>query len=206
MKATTHVVYSLFVPLLWLLSIVQYQRGSSILNEMGTIKVLETAHIIRPPVSDRGDLYVFMAAIAERESRGNDTVVNRYGNLGKYQFSPRTLWAMGKQFKVTREEFLGNAALQDSAMAQYLRDNRINIDDIIGRFNGRWYQGIYITESGLLAGAHLVGPHGLRAFFDPAYTISVNGRLIRPRTIDGNGTSVGEYLSKFSGYTLDMLD
>jgi hypothetical protein len=174
-------------------------------EEVNTITVLDSVIVTRPPTV-RGDLYVFMGVMAERESNNTPTVVNRYGYLGKYQFSPKTLWALGRRFKVTEEEFLGTEALQDSAMVVYLQDNRLTIQDLIVRFDGKWYRGIYITESGLLAGAHLVGPSGLRAWLDPTFTITRNGREIRPRTYDGNGTRVQEYIAMFSGYDLDNLN
>lgn len=160
------------------------------------------------PVSsmlDRGNLYVFMDSMAMRESNNTPTVVNRYGYMGKYQFGPKTLWALGRRFQVTKDEFLGNVALQDSAMMEYLKDNRQTIRDLVIQYNGRWYNGIYITESGLLAGAHLVGPHGLRAYFDSSYRIRRNGREVRPRTFDGNGIEVGEYINQFSGFNLAAL-
>lgn len=189
--------------LLFTLSSFFYQDTTP--EEVNTITILDSVIIIKPP-EDRGDLYVFMGVMAERESNNTPTVVNRYGYLGKYQFSPKTLWALGRRFKVTRDEFLGTEALQDSAMVVYLQDNRLTIQDLIVRFDGKWYRGIYITESGLLAGAHLVGPSGLRAWLDPTFTITKNGRKIRPRTYDGNGTRVQEYIAMFSGYDLDNLD
>ena len=158
-----------------------------------------------PEMFNRGNLYVFMDSMAVRESNNTPTIVNRYGYMGKYQFGPRTLWALGRQFRVAKDEFLGNVALQDSAMMEYLKDNREIIGDLVIQYNGRWYNGIYITESGLLAGAHLVGPHGLRAYFDPSYRIRRNGRVIRPRTRDGNGIKVEEYISQFSGFNLAAL-
>ena len=157
------------------------------------------------PPEPQGDLYVFLGAVAKRESNNTLHVVNRIGMLGKYQFSPKTLWSLGAQFKVTRAEFLGNSSLQDSAMTQYLRDNRTILRDIIVAYDSKWYGGIYITESGLLAGAHLVGPHGLRKYFEPDYTVRRNGRDIHPRTKDGNGTRVAEYIEEFSGYDLHAL-
>jgi len=154
----------------------------------------------------QGDLYVFLGAVALRESNNHQRAVNRLGMLGKYQFSPRTLWSLGARFKVTRAQFLGNAELQDSAMVKYLIDNRSVLNDIIVKYDGQWYNGIYITESGLLAGAHLVGPHGLRAYFDTTYTVQKpDGRIIRPRTRDSNGTDVSEYIERFSGYDLHAL-
>lgn len=190
--------------ILFLMTSFIYNDGS-ILDELNTVTSLDSIVVERPP-DDRGDLYVFMGVMAERESNNTPTVVNRYGYLGKYQFSPRTLWALGRRFRVTEDQFLGAESLQDSAMVEYLKDNRTTIEDIIVRFDGKWYQGIYITESGLLAGAHLVGPHGLRAWLDPTYEITRNGRSYRPRYIDGNGTHVGDYINMFSRYALDNLD
>lgn len=177
---------------------------NDITEEIEKVTELESIIVTRPP-NDRGDLYVFMGAMADRESNNTPTVVNRYGYLGKYQFSPKTLWALGRRFRVTKQEFLGTEALQDSAMVQYLQDNRTIIQDLIVRFDGRWYRGLYITESGLLAGAHLVGPQGLRAFLDPTYALIRNGTRYRPRIIDGNGTHVGTYIDQFSRYALDIL-
>lgn len=174
-------------------------------EEANAVITLDSIVVKRQP-DDRGNLYVFMGVMAERESNNTPTVVNRYGYLGKYQFSPRTLWALGRRFRVSRDQFLGTESLQDSAMVEYLKDNREVIEDLIVRFDGRWYRGLYITESGLLAGAHLVGPHGLRAWLDPTYEITRNGKSYRPRYIDGNGTHVGDYISMFSKYALDNLD
>ena len=166
---------------------------------------LDSIVVSAPSMLDRGNLYVFMDSMAMRESNNTPTVVNRYGYMGKYQFGPKTLWALGGRFQVTKDEFLGNVALQDSAMMEYLKDNRMTIRDLVIQYNGRWYNGIYITESGLLAGAHLVGPHGLRVYFDPSYRIRRNGREVRPRTFDGNGVGVKEYINQFSGFNLAAL-
>ncbi len=174
-------------------------------ENVDTVVRLDTVVVTAPKMSDRGNLYVFMDSMAMRESNNTPTVVNRYGYMGKYQFGPKTLWDLGRDFQVTRDEFLGNVALQDSAMVEYLKDNRQIIGDLVIQYNGRWYNGIYITESGLLAGAHLVGPHGLRAYFDPSYRIRRNGRSVRPRTFDGNGVQVAQYIDQFSGFNLGAL-
>ena len=170
-----------------------YERPSTI--EYPNAVVLDT--IVAPrPITNKGDLSLFMERMALRESDNTPTVVNWLGYMGKYQFGPRTLWALGEEFKVTKAEFLGTEALQDRAMMQYMRDNRLNIYDLIDRFDGKWYQGIYITESGLLAGAHLVGSHGLRAWLE-----GTSGT----RIIDAKGTHVRDYVEMFSKYNLEGL-
>lgn len=71
------------------------------------------------------------------------------------------------------------------------------VADLTRRFDGKWYQGIYITESGLLAGAHLVGSHGLRAWLEESSGV---------RIVDAKGTHVSEYVRMFSKYDLEGLD
>lgn len=164
-------------------------------EQINTVIPLDSI-IVAPPITNRGNLSSFMEMMALRESNNTPTVVNWLGYMGKYQFGRRTLWALGDEFKVTRAEFLGRESLQDRAMVQYMRDNRINIADIIARFDGKWYQGIYITESGLLAGAHLVGSHGLRAWLEGNSNV---------RIIDAKGTHVSQYVRMFSKYNLDGL-
>ena len=152
--------------------------------------------VVPPPVTDKGDLNAFMRIMAFRESDNTPTVVNWLGYMGKYQFGPRTLWALGDEFQVTKAHFLSTEDLQDRAMMQYMRDNRMTVRDLIDRFDGKWFQGIYITESGLLAGAHLVGSHGLRAWLE--------GRS-GTRIIDAKGTHVRDYVYAFSKYNLAGL-
>ena len=70
------------------------------------------------------------------------------------------------------------------------------VADLIDRFDGKWYQGTYITESGLLAGAHLVGSHGLRAWLEERSGV---------RIVDAKGTHVRDYVRLFSKYNLEGL-
>lgn len=171
-----------------------YERPSTIEHPI-TVVSLDTIVPLRP-MTNKGDLSLFMERMALRESDNTPTVVNWLGYMGKYQFGPRTLWALGEEFKVTKAEFLNTEPLQDRAMLQYMRDNRYMISDLIDRFDGKWYRGIYITESGLLAGAHLVGSHGLRAWLE--------GRS-GTRIIDAKGTHVRDYVEMFSKYSLEGL-
>jgi len=164
-------------------------------EQINTVTALDSI-VVPPPITDRGDLNLFMRMMAERESNNTLAIVNWLGYMGKYQFGPRTLWGLGREFQVPRSYFLSTEALQDRAMLQYMRDNRVMIQDLIRRFDGKWYQGIYITESGLLAGSHLVGSHGLRAWLEG------NTRV---RIIDAKGTHVSEYVRMFSKYNLENL-
>ena len=66
----------------------------------------------------------------------------------------------------------------------------------LDKYVGKTIKGIYITESGLIAGAHLLGVGNVKKF------LKSNGRKI-PR--DGYGTPITEYLSRFSGYDISEI-
>lgn len=143
----------------------------------------------------RKGLQDFLNHMGRIEGLGRYDIVSRSGYLGRYQFSPKTLAILG--VKVTRSEFLNNPALQDSVMILWMRDNARSLRGLISKYNGTYYNGVYITKAGILAGAHLVGPGGVLAFFYPdRYSY---------RTRDGNGVSVAEYMTKFSHYDLRQL-
>ena len=167
-------------------------------------KSIAATRIVAPPTpikkkaikrkipTPRGDLSDFMIKLAKIESDNNPRAVNRLGMMGKYQFSPRTLRMMG--FHESREEFLSNEQLQDSALVAYLKENRSILRNVIRRYENTWYRGVYITRSGILASAHLTGHGGVRAFFDP--------EKHNYATADANGTTVELYMKKFANYRL----
>ena len=71
--------------------------------------------------------------------------------------------------------------------------NKKKLKKIIDEYCGREFKGIYITESGVLAAAHLAGQGNVKKFFK-------RGREFK----DGFGTSMTSYLDNFSGYQLDL--
>lgn len=168
---------------------VEVMRASPVpIRYTSKTKVKVTPHRVR------GDLRAFMYRMASIESDNNPRVVNASGMMGKYQFSPRTLRKMG--FNVSREEYLSNEALQDSAMVMYMRENHRILRKIIKRYDGQMYRGVFITKSGILASAHLVGHGGVWAFFSP--------EKYNYPTQDSNGTSVELYMKKFANYKLEL--
>ena len=96
----------------------------------------------------------FKDALAFKESQGRYGVVNTLGYLGKYQFGLSTLSLMGVY---NAEEFLGDAALQETVFDTNIARNKWILRRDIKRFNGKRINGIEITESGILAAAHLAG-------------------------------------------------
>ena len=132
----------------------------------------------------------FLDDIGFRESSGNYKAVNQYGYLGKYQFGRRTLNALGYE-EVSNREFLENHSLQEEAMYDLLIHNKRILRRQIEKYHGKTVNGIYITESGLLAAAHLAGPGNVKKFLRKGQEFH-----------DGNGTKMTEYMVKFSGYKL----
>lgn len=142
-------------------------------------------------LSEPSETEKFMSHMARRESNNNHRVVNRFGMMGRYQFSPNTVRVLG--FKVDKNTFLSNPHLQDSVMLAYMRANGRELYDIISRYEGRRYRGVMVTRAGVLAGAHLCGSGNVRRFFtDPEHI----------GCIDANGTSITHYMTEFNSYKL----
>jgi len=133
----------------------------------------------------------FLNAIGHRESGNRYEIVNKFGYMGKYQFGKSTLKGLG--FKVTQDEFLNSPYIQEKAMQSLLEHNHKKLKKQINKYCGQYYQGIYITESGILAAAHLAGAGNVRRFFRKGYEFK-----------DGFGTTMTSYMIQFSGYNLDL--
>ena len=134
----------------------------------------------------------FLNDIGLRESSNRYKIVNQYGYLGKYQFSRKTLNDIG--FKhVSNREFLSTPQIQEEAMRILLEKNRFNLRHQIKKYDGKIVNGVLVTESGILAAAHLAGVGNVKEWFK-------NGKEFR----DGNGTKLTSYLKTFAGYKLDF--
>ena len=134
----------------------------------------------------------FIEAIGIRESSGNYKAVNKFGYLGKYQFGRATLNSLGYR-NVTNRQFLSDPSLQDQAMEDLLVHNKKILKRYIKKYAGKTVHGVFITESGILAAAHLAGAGNVRRFFRKGYEFK-----------DGYGTKMTSYMKKFSGYQLDI--
>ena len=134
----------------------------------------------------------FLEDLGMRESSGNYKAVNQFGYLGKYQFGRRTLDALGYE-DVSNREFLSNASIQEEAMYALLHHNKKILRRQIEKYHGQTINGIYITESGILAAANLAGPGNVKKFFRKGYEFH-----------DGNGTKMTSYMVKFSNYKLEF--
>ena len=133
----------------------------------------------------------FLEAIGHRESSNNYSVVNEFGYMGKYQFGKATLKGLG--INVTKEEFITNPKLQERAMHMLLSHNRKKLKRYIKKYEGQIIHGVLITESGVLAAAHLAGQGNVRKFLKNGFVFE-----------DGNGTKMTSYMKQFGGYILNL--
>ena len=141
-----------------------------------------------------GKSYIgFKQAVAIKESQGHYKLVNPFGYMGKYQFGKTTLRGLG--IKNTKQ-FLNNPTLQERAFKALLSKNKWELRKEIARYNGKVIKGVKITESGLLAAAHLAGANSVKNF------LRSNGRR---GFRDGFGTSLKTYIKKFGGYDTSAI-
>ena len=131
----------------------------------------------------------FLFAVGHQESGNRYFIVNRYGYMGKYQFGKSTLRTL--RIKVSRSEFLKDTLLQEEAMLKLLLHNKKRLQKYIDKYEGKVVHGILVTESGLLAAAHLGGAGSVKKWFR-------SGKIRK----DGNGVKITTYMQRFSGYTL----
>lgn len=135
----------------------------------------------------------FKQALAVKESAGLYDLVNAFGYMGKYQFGRSTLRNVGvHDFK----SFLNNPELQERAFEALLSINKWELRKEIRKYSGKIINGIEITESGLLAAAHLGGASSVKTFLK---TKGRNGFK------DGFGTSVRSYLKRFRGFDTSVI-
>ena len=137
------------------------------------------------------ELNRFLNDIGFRESGNRYDITNKWGYMGKYQFGKSTLKGLG--FKVRKNEFLNNPKLQEEAMMALLLHNKEKLQKYIDVFDGQTVNGMYISESGILAAAHRGGQGSVKRYFR-------NGKVFK----DGFGTKITSYMDKFSGYDIKL--
>ena len=154
-------------------------------------KLREEAEKFRIKQYHEDELNRFLTDIGFRESGNRYDITNTWGYMGKYQFGKATLKGLG--FKVTRKEFLNNPQLQEEAMMALLLHNKEKLQKYIDVFDGETINGMYISESGILAAAHLGGQGSVKRYFK-------NGRVFK----DAYGTKITSYMELFSGYDIKL--
>ena len=136
----------------------------------------------------------FAQKMAYKESRGILHLVNPYGYMGKYQFGKSALRTVGIY---DFQEFLRNAEWQDKAFEALIARNKWELRKEIAKFSGKVINGVEITESGLVAAAHLGGAGSVKKY------LRSNGKN---GFKDGFGTSLSSYIRKFAGYDISHIE
>ncbi len=151
-----------------------------------------TPVLISPPFI--GSSYIgFREALAFKESRGNYFSTNTLGYLGKYQFGIGTLQLMGVY---NASQFLRTPELQEKVFVTNLARNKWILRRDIPMFVGKHINGTEITESGILAAAHLAGAGNVKKYLRSGGTLDVE---------DAYGTTIAYYLRKFRGYDISAI-
>lgn len=141
----------------------------------------------------QNNFVAFKQALAFKESQGKYTVVNTLGYLGKYQFGRTTL----ERFEIyNTKEFLQNPELQEKAFTALCKVNKWILRKDIKNSVGKTINGIEITESGILAAAHLGGAGNVKKY------LRSNGVKCFS---DAYGSSIQIYLKKFGGYDVSSI-
>ncbi|MBF4493598.1 peptidoglycan-binding protein LysM [Flavobacterium sp. JLP] len=136
----------------------------------------------------------FKEAVAFKESQGKYRLVNSLGYMGKYQFGSQALRSIGVR---NGKAFLKDPALQEKAFIALLSKNKWILRNEIERYEGKIISGVEITESGILAAAHLGGAGSVKNFFK-----NKGSRRFR----DAYGTSLRSYMKAFGGYDLSHIE
>lgn len=126
----------------------------------------------------------------------SSTAINQIGCMGWFQFTPATLQRLGYGH-ITPEKFRQDPSIfpeevQVIALKALMACNENSLRSYMC-YVGKTINGVKITKSGLLAGAHLGGAGGVITF------LLSDGRV---NYGDMNGTSIGDYIREFQGYNI----
>ena len=135
----------------------------------------------------------FKEQLGFKESQNDYFRVNTLGYLGKYQFGKSTLELIGIN---DAKHFLNTPELQEKAFIANAQRNKWVLRRDIKRFVGKRINGILVTESGILAAAHLAGPGGVKKYLR---SYGSNGFE------DAYGTSIKYYMKRFQGYDTSKI-
>ncbi len=154
----------------------------------------------------------FLQSLAQRESSGNGQSVNKFGYAGLYQMGETALidagyyrrdgtkdndwrgtWT-GKNGVNSLHDFLANPATQTQAITTYhnVLWNQVTARGLDNQV-GQTFNGVPITQSGLIAAAHLIGAGGLRS--------CLNGGSCT----DANNTTALSYMQQFGGFAVAAI-
>lgn len=130
----------------------------------------------------------FKEALAFSESSGNYFAVNRLGYKGRYQLGKSALKWVGVK---SSKQFMKSPLLQEAAFDALVAKNKFVLRNHIATYNGKIIGGVKVTESGLIAAAHLCGAGNVKKFLE------TNGKYI---FADANNVPLTKYLNHFKDF------
>ena len=160
-----------------------------------SVKLNINANIYVPVPFTVRDFVGFKNFLGFFESGSNYKKVNRFGYLGKYQFGKGTLKMYGVR---NLSEYRLNPELQEKVFLMNVMRNKWILRREISWYSNRYLNGTYISESGIIAAAHLSGPGNVKKFLRSHCNPDLDKR-------DANGTSISDYLNIFKDYDLEMI-
>ena len=168
-----------------------------IFEDLVTADYIDTANYFEDVVPDflflKKDFIGFKEILGYKESTSDYKKVNKFGFMGKYQFNLNTL----KMYKIKNsKKFINNAELQEKVFLINVQRNKWILRKDIKWFVGSNINNTIITESGIIAAAHLAGPGNVKKY------LRSGGKY---NTKDAFGTSISKYMERFKGYDLSMI-
>ena len=160
-----------------------------------SVKLNINANIYVPVPFTVRDFVGFKNFLGFFESGSNYKKVNRFGYLGKYQFGKETLKMYGVR---NLSEYRLNPELQEKVFLMNVMRNKWILRREISWYSNRYLNGTYISESGIIAAAHLSGPGNVKKFLRSHCNPDLDKR-------DANGTSISDYLNIFKDYDLEKI-
>ena len=131
------------------------------------------------------------------ESGSDYKKINRLGYLGKYQFGKSTLKVL--KIDYLKNDFINEPALQEKAFLMNVMRNKWILRREISRFNGLVINNMFISESGIIAAAHLSGPGNVKKFLRSYCDSDLDLK-------DANGTKISDYLKTFKNYNISEIE
>ena len=130
------------------------------------------------------------------ESGSDYNKINRFGYLGKYQFGKGTLKIYGVS---DLNNFIKSPELQEKIFLMNVKRNKWILRREIKKYSNIFLGDLYISESGILAAAHLSGPGNVKKFLRNKASKDFNKK-------DANGTSISDYIRIFKNYNLGNIN
>ena len=141
------------------------------------------------------DFVGFKEFLGFYESGSDYKKINSLGYLGKYQFGRSTL----KVLRIKKiSNFINIPELQEKAFLMNVMRNKWILRREIERFSGKKINNILITESGIIAAAHLSGPGNVKKFLRNNCNNNLDFK-------DINGTKISDYIKIFRNYDISKI-